>query len=622
MSITNEDNHVGASAPGGGTPRATALVADDLRVEAASGKPIIEDISLQLEAGTILGVVGESGSGKTTTALALLGYMQGGARIANGEVRIAGERIDIRNPKAVRKVRGQCISYVPQNPGTALNPSIRIAEAINEMIRAHRTAATDGNVAACALERVGLPTTRQFQRRYPHQLSGGQQQRVCISAALVCEPPVVVLDEPTTGLDVVTQAKILDELVRLCNEQGLAMVYVTHDLAVVAQIADRIAVMYAGSIVEQGPARQILSAPKHPYTQGLLQSIPDHLRPGDLQPMPGVAMGVADRPTGCRFAPRCAFSINDCTTAMPELSDIGSDGHQVRCLRAGDIDVSTQRPPRHTAAPEQTRSPAPVLEVSGLRTEHRGRHETVVAAADVSFTIHRGECVALVGESGSGKTTIARTIAGLHPLAAGTISLDGDPLPALARKRRLDQRRRVQIVFQNPADALNPRQTIGAAIGRPARLLRGLDKKAAATEVDRLLDLVRLPRKVAQRYPRELSGGEKQRIGIARALAADPSVIVCDEITSALDVSVQAAVLELLTDLRRDFGLALLFITHDLGVVASVADEVLVLERGRVCEQGPARKILSDPREPYTSRLLLAAPSVSHAIEQWNESAG
>jgi peptide/nickel transport system ATP-binding protein len=596
------------------------LVVSGLRVDAPNGKPIVQDVSFELEPGTILGVVGESGSGKTTVALALLGYTQRGARISAGEISIAGERIDVTDAKAIRRLRGRSISYVPQNPGTSLNPATRIRAAIEEMIRIHRNGGPTEGEIDLVLDRMALPGTEDFKRRYPHQLSGGQQQRVCISISLVCEPPIVVLDEPTTGLDVVSQARILDELVRLCQEQGLAMVYVTHDLAVVAQIADRIVVMYAGDVVEQGPARDILSSPNHPYTRGLLRSVPDHLRPGALEPMPGAATSLDERPAGCCFAPRCSLTIPECAAEVPALLTVGDGHHEARCIRPGELggpllDIGP------VAAPAPARSGArqPVLEVHNLRAEHHGRHGTVVAASDVSFAIGEGECAALVGESGSGKTTIARTIAGLHPVGGGSVTLRGEQLPAHARKRSQEIRREIQLVFQNPADALNPRQTIGQVISRPARLLRGLSKTEAQAEVKRLLDLVRLPPSAAGRYPADLSGGEQQRVGIARALAADPSVIVCDEITSALDVSVQAAVLQLLGELRQEFGLALLFITHDLGVVANIADQVLVLEKGLVVEQGMTASVLSSPQRPYTRRLLEAAPSVSHALDLWNQ---
>ncbi len=590
---------------------------EGLRVQTTWDMPIVEDVSFSLAAGEALGIVGESGSGKTTTLLAMLGYSQPGTAIIDGSVRIGGVTMTPAKRRAQRKLRGKVVSYVPQNPAGSLNPSMRVGNAILDMIRAHHDAGTAARPVADALERVGLSGTSEFQKRFPHQLSGGQQQRVCIAVALVCEPPVIVLDEPATGLDVITQARLLDELVRLRTEVGVAMVYVTHDLAVVASFADRIAVMYAGRIVEQGPTAEILQRPKHPYTRGLLDSIPDHAKPRRLEPIPGVAVGTGDRPPGCAFAPRCSLHIPACDASMPALREVGAF-HASRCLRPEDVTNSAPSPP--AVRRESLVSPSPVLSVRGLRAEHRGRGEVVVAAQNVSFTVNRGECVALVGESGSGKTTIARTIAGLHPIAAGQILLEDENLPPATRMRSRSQRQRIQIVFQDPSDALNPRHTVRSAIARPAQLLRGLSHPDADSEVDRLLGLVRLPRTLGDRYPPELSGGERQRVGIARALAATPEVMICDEITSALDVSVQAAVLSLISELRESLGLSILLITHDLGVVSSIADRVLVLEKGAIVESGDTAVLLTSPEHPYTKSLLAAAPSLSES-EQRNRAA-
>jgi peptide/nickel transport system ATP-binding protein len=434
---------------------------------------------------------------------------------------------------------------------------------------------------------------------------------VCIAVSVVCEPPIVVLDEPTTGLDVVTQAKIIEELIRLRREHQISMIYIAHDLAVVAQVADRIAVMYAGRVIEEGPAEKILRAPRHPYTSGLLASVPDHLRPRVLEPMAGVSVAVGERPRGCAFAPRCPLCVDECKRAVPELTAISED-HLSRCRRAEIVTAPVLAP---LALEHRQMLTEKVLTVSHLRAEHRGRGHAVVAARDISFAVAHGECVGLVGESGSGKTTIARAIAGLHPPTSGEIRLHDTPLAPHARSRTRDQRRSVQIIFQNPGDALNPRHMVRDAIARPARLLRGLGRTEANAEVERLLELVRLPQRVAGRYPSELSGGERQRIGIARALASGPELIICDEVTSALDVSVQAAVLKLLGDLKAELGLALLFITHDLGVVATIADSLLVLERGDVCEQGPVQSVFDSPQHPYTQGLMAAAPSITAALE-------
>jgi peptide/nickel transport system ATP-binding protein len=617
----------GAGAAGPEADRAV-LRARGLRVELASGAAIIEDVGLDLRPGEILGLVGESGSGKTTTALSLFGYRERGVRAAQGEIEISGQTL--ASEQSFRGARGRLVSYVPQNPGQSLNPSLRVAAAIEDMLRAHSGQAGP----AALLDRVGLPSGPQFGRRYPHQLSGGQQQRVCIAVALASGPDVVVLDEPTTGLDVITQDRILAELLRLRDEQQVAMLYITHDLAVVSQIASRIAVMYAGRIVEQGTVDEILRRPRHPYTRGLLASTPDHLRPRVLQPMAGTVAAVGERPPGCAFAPRCAQRVDRCQTELPPLEPT-EGGHLARCFEwrvtpplppdaplpagiampAGAAPAVAEKAaePPAPADPEAPSAPPVVLEAAGLRAEYRSRPHTVVAARDVSFRLARGGCVALVGESGSGKTTIARVIAGLHPLAGGELRLDGVALPADARRRPRGQRRRIQIVFQNPAEALNPRHTVASAIARPARVLRGLSRADAAAEVSRLLAAVRLPPQTAGRYPGELSGGECQRVAIARALAGQPEILVCDEITSALDVSVQAVVLELLGDLRARLGISVVFITHDLGVVAAVAEQVLVLHDGAICEAGTAAQILGHPRHEYTQRLLAAAPSLSAA---------
>ena len=595
---------------------APAVVAiRDLHVETASGEPIIEGVSFSLGAGEALGLVGESGSGKTTAALSMLGYSQPGTRITAGQIEIGGEVIDAVSTRAWRRFRGQLISYVPQHPQSALNPSMRVGQAIREMLRIHAGADAGRSRVGPALTKLGLPSGAEFQRRYPHQLSGGQQQRVCISVALVCEPPVVILDEPTTGLDVVTQARILDELLRLRQEHGISMLYVSHDLAVVAKVADRIAVMYAGRIVEEGPADQLLRHPRHPYTRGLLTSIPDHVKPRVLEPMAGVAVGVGDRLPGCSFAPRCPLRVPTCDESMPPLKLVGND-RRARCLRSDE--VTDPEPSRLASTTLEVAQSEPVLTVSGLRAEHRGRGESVLAADDISFAIGLSQCVALVGESGSGKTTIARSIAGLHPIARGEIRLGDQPLAGQARRRTIEQRRRVQLIFQDPGDALNPKQRVRTIIARPAQALRGLGGDAVRHEVSRLLETVRLPARIAERYPAELSGGERQRVGIARALAAQPELIICDEITAALDVSVQAAVLSLLAELRSELGLALLFITHDLGVVATIADRVLVLENGLICESGPTATVLAQPQREYTRRLLEAAPSISQALDGWN----
>ena len=584
----------------------TVIRVDRLAISLTRGDPVIDGVSFDVSAGEILGVVGESGSGKTTVALALLGYTRPGVRLDGGSIEVGGESILGRDARAVRSLRGRVVSYVPQDPGGALNPSLRVGDAILEVLRAHRPDAASEESVNAALTRMELSADASFRRRYPHHLSGGQQQRVTIAIATVCEPPIAVLDEPTTGLDVLTQDRILTELKRLRDEEQMAMVYVTHDLAVVAKMADRILVMYAGRALEHGPTAEVLERPRHPYTQALVSAIPDVHRPRALHGIPGVSVGVGEWPTGCSFAPRCRYHDARCEAEVPSL-DEAAQGHLVRCCRWRELTLH-ELEPISARARVSADSSKPLLEVSGLEARYGSSRTAQPAVRDVSFTTEPGRCVALVGESGSGKTTIGRCVAGLHVPSAGQIVFDGTPVAGSARARPLEVRRRIQIVFQNPFESLNPRHRISDSIERPLRVLRRLTRGAAETEVGELLERVRLPRRLGDRFPIELSGGERQRVAIARALAAKPDLLICDEVTSALDVSVQAAVLELLQELRTELHLSMLFITHNLGVVACVADSVLVMDQGSLCETGSVDEVLTAPTHDYTRRLLDAAP--------------
>ncbi len=588
------------------TARKTVVRVHDLAISLTGGDPVIDGVSFEVAAGEILGVVGESGSGKTTVALALLGYTRPGVRLDRGHIEVGGESILGVDGNAVRSLRGRVVSYVPQDPGGALNPSLRVGDAILEVMRAHRPDAASEESVHAALTRVELGGDVGFRRRYPHHLSGGQQQRVTIAIATVCEPPIAVLDEPTTGLDVLTQERILAELRRLRDEEQMAMVYVTHDLAVVAKMADRILVMYAGRALEHGPTAEVLERPQHPYTQALVSAIPDVHRPRALHGIPGMSVGVGEWPPGCAFAPRCRYRVARCDATVPTL-DEAAPGHLVRCCRWRELTLDEQEPIAARARVTAVAS-EPLLEVSGLEARYGSSRGVPAAVRDVSFTTEPGRCVALVGESGSGKTTIGRCIAGLHVPSGGRIVFDGAPVAGAARARPLEVRRRIQIVFQNPFESLNPRHRVASSIERPLRVLRGLTRSAAKTEVGELLERVRLPRRLGDRFPIELSGGERQRVAIARALAAKPDLLICDEVTSALDVSVQAAILELLGELRSDLKLSILFITHNLGVVACVADSVLVMDQGALCETGSVDDVLTTPAHDYTRRLLEAAP--------------
>lgn len=605
------------TAPTISEPRlATLAEIRGLRIETAYGDPIVQDVDLTLGRGEVLGIVGESGSGKTTTALAMMGYASTGIRLAAGTLDVDGKHYEVGDLRAMAALRGAVFSYVPQSPGTALNPTSRVGTALVEMLR-RRTKRTglsfsrqkERETCLAMLESVGLQATDEFLRRFPHQLSGGQQQRVCIAIALMSGSKAIILDEPTTGLDVVTQAAVLRELALLKDQRGVAMVYISHDLAVVAQVASRVAVMYAGRVVEIGATDVVLHAPAHPYTRGLIAATPDHRAPKALKPMKGAALGPDRRSIACSFSPRCERVTEICTTQIPPLDGLrDSSDHRKRCFHpvVGD---PTEADPLNFVRGVSKAEDAPILVVDQLRVEHRSHFGRFVACNDISFSIGHGECLALVGESGSGKSTLARAIIGLQARHGGSVRFRGEELAMTAAKRTAEQRRRLQMVFQNPQSALNPREIISTAIERGRGI--GADSAAQAVPIAKLMELVQLPSTLLHRYPRELSGGERQRVCIARALACRPDVVVCDEITSALDVSVQAAVLKLLHDLRRDLGLAMLFITHDMGVVANLANRVIVLNRGSICEAGPVAEVLEHPKSSYAQNLIAAAPTMA-----------
>jgi oligopeptide/dipeptide ABC transporter ATP-binding protein len=583
------------------------LRVEGLRVETQAGTEIVQEISLEVGRGEVLSLVGESGCGKTTTALALLGHARPGTRIASGSVWLEGEDVLGMTPQRLRKVRGSRISYVPQDPTSGLSPRHRVGAQIVEALVVHGSGAGAAHAICRELAaRVGLPSDREFLRRYPFELSGGQQQRVAIAMALACKPVVVVLDEPTTGLDVTTQAQVLALLRDLGAETGAAFVYVTHDLAVVDNLADRVAVMYSGRIVELGPRGPVLRRPAHPYTTLLICSVPRLAFRQQLVGIAGTAPPPGHRPAGCFFAPRCPLADERCRAEFPPETEVEA-AHSVRCWRASELQPAVAARTSRNGRPP-ARAPA-LLEAEEVSASFgRGpRCRTVLHG--VSLSIRPGECLALVGESGSGKTTLGRCIAGLHRPDSGSVRLNGEPLALWVGDRTQDQRRAIQIVFQNPDRSLNPSETVALAIERPLRLFDQTAPIASRREAAQLLERVRLPVSKLDRYPRELSGGEKQRVAIARALAARPSLLVCDEISSALDVSIQAAIVALLEELRAD-DLALLFITHNLALVNSVASQVLVLEDGEIREHGSTAEVIERPTHVYTRELIAAVPEL------------
>lgn len=574
--------------------------------------PIIDGVSLELARGEILGIVGESGSGKTTLGLALLRYARGGTEFAGGEVRISGVDIAALSVSEIRRMRGTHVAYVPQSPATALNPALRIRTQLLECLGAdtaeHRERMRE------VLREVALPDEEEFLRRYPHQLSGGQQQRIAIAMAFIARPEVIVLDEPTTGLDVATQQHVLQMVRELCQRSGSAAVYISHDLAVVAELSDRVAVLYAGQIVELGDTAAVLNAPAHPYTELLLAATP-RLRGGRImRGIPGTAPAPGQRPNGCAFAPRCPIVRDSCRVgeipALPVPGEGGEGGDSgrlrlARCARVG-VPLPGAAEPLPVRAPRRADG-TPSLRVRGLRAGYR---KTEVLHG-IELDLHPGECLALLGESGSGKTTLSNCIVGLHRPWGGEIELHGEPLRAGSAERLPEQRERIQYVFQTPYDSLNPRRTVGELIAAPLRVRRARDRLSRSERAERVAEALahaQLRPDHAERFPEQLSGGERQRVAIARALVTRPEILVCDEITSALDVSVQAAMVELLARLQAEQGLTLLFVTHNIALVRNFAQRIAVLERGEIVESAETDALFREPRHPYTRSIIEATP--------------
>jgi peptide/nickel transport system ATP-binding protein len=592
-----------AGPAGDGHPGSIRLTVSDLHIRVGKAGPsVVSEVSFEVRAGEVLGLVGESGSGKTTVALALLGHTRRGLSVAGGEIRLDGEDLLRLKPGELRDVRGARVGYVPQDPAAALNPALRIGSQLRETLRVHPGAVDDPDTRILEVMReASLEATPEMLKRYPHQLSGGQQQRVGLAMAFTCRPSLIVLDEPTTGLDVSTQRHVLETMRTLCRSYGVAAVYVSHDLAVVSELVAQVAVMYAGRIVEIGAASELFSGPLHPYTRGLLAAVPTPERAELLTGIDGQQPRPGRRGPGCSFAPRCGLVADECRSAEPE--PVVRGGRAVRCLRV--TPVSSQRLARSllpVTAPDPGRAPA--LSLRNLSAAYAAGP----VLSGISLEVPPQSCVAIVGESGSGKTTLARCITGLHQNWTGEMTFQGEPLARGARRRPKPVLKQIQYIFQNPYTSLNPRKTVGQIVAEPLRRFLPLSRDERNQRVLRVLDDVSLGDGYLPRYPDQLSGGERQRVAIARALVVEPGLLVCDEVTSALDVSVQAIIVELLRSIQAQRQLAMIFITHNLALVRSIAQVAVVLRHGQVVEAGPAEQVLGHPSSSYTAQLMADVP--------------
>jgi peptide/nickel transport system ATP-binding protein len=591
----------------------------------------VQDVSFSLEPGRALAIVGESGSGKSSIAGSILNFLGPNARVS-GQIMFEDQDLLLLNAAQRRAVLGQRIGAVFQDPFTALNPALRIGQQIAEPMVYHLGMKLPEALrrSVSLLKEMGIPRPAEAAEAYPHQLSGGMKQRALIAAALACEPPLLILDEPTTALDVTVEAQILQLLSSLRRQKNVSLLFISHNLGVVRKLCDDVAVMYASQLVELGEVRKVIDRPAHPYSKGLLASRPPleaSPRGARLPAIPGQMPSAAKPDEGCVFSPRCPFSEARC--AEPQVVTVAPDGHAVRCwqadelgpwprqavaaftgpaFRAGDALVNAT----HLERSFRIKSGFAAVKVSGGRLRYEPT--SLKAVDDVSFSISPGEVLGLVGESGCGKSTLGRLVLQLLRQTSGSVEFDGTDLGRLTAPELAAYRKHAQIVFQNVGSSLNPRLSVGEALERPLALFGLTAPRDRTDRVEQLLEMVRLPKSYRKRYPHQLSGGERQRVAIARALATQPRFIVCDEPVSALDVSVQASIVNLLADLRDEFHLSYLFISHDLAVVAQLSDRIAVMYRGRIAEIGTAADVLAPPFHPYTQMLLSSVAEDEFAV--------
>jgi peptide/nickel transport system ATP-binding protein len=591
--------------------------------------PAVMDFSCRIMPGEAMGLVGESGCGKSTVALAVMRYLGQSGRITKGTIRFKGRDMAALSARELRDLRGSEIAMIYQEPMASLNPAMTVGRQLMEVPMIHEgvSARVAQEMAQDIVASVRLPDPARILRAYPHQLSGGQQQRIVIAMALMSRPSLLILDEPTTALDVTVEAGIVELVKKLGRERGTSMLFISHNLGLVLETCDRICVMYSGEAVETGAVADVFDRMRHPYTQALFRSIPlpgAHKNARPLVAIPGNFPLPHERPPGCYFGPRCSYFVaGRCDVQRIDMAHVDS-GHDSRCLRVGEIAWDTPPPRQERALAAQIG--APVLTIDRLRKYYQvsagilfNRVRRLVKANEaVSFEARRAEILAIVGESGCGKSTLAKILMGLETATAGEATLNGQAIGKLpVQQRSAKTVSSIQMVFQNPFDTLNPSMRVGDQIVRVLEKFAignsQADRKARMLE---LLDLVRLPREFAARVPRQLSGGQKQRIGIARAFAGTPEVVVADEPVSALDVSVQAAITELLMDIQRKSGTTMLFISHDLSVVRYLSDRVVVMYLGHIVELGSTEDVFAPPYHPYTEALLSAVPIADTSVKK------